>query len=116
MALVAGGVFVMTPDVSSKTLKDKRLPLHVVGQRAAAQKRFQGLKGLGALLMLVFLLFILHRFGPTATKHLQPAALQDAFHSAVSVCFFRCLLRAAFRRPLPLDGCIIFLAQIASVS
>lgn len=71
-----------TPDVSKE--KKGRLPLHVMEKRAAEKKRFQGLKkGFGALLLLVFLMFTLHRLGPTATKHLQPAALQNAFHEAV---------------------------------
>lgn len=75
-----------TPDVSKE--KKARLPLHVMEKRAAEKKRFQGVKGFGALLLLVFLMFILHRFGPTATKHFQPAALQDAFHEAVRLSIY----------------------------
>lgn len=97
-----------TPDVSQAKDK-KRLPIHVMEKRAAEKKRFQGLKGFGAVLLLVFLMFILHRFGPTATKHLQPAALQDAFHQAVrssSKVHHRCSFQPYFHRSDDITGSI----------
>ena len=74
-----------SPDLSKEERRVKKswLPTHHAhgAREKPAPSRIRW-RGLGVLLLLVFLLFILHRFGPTATQHLQPAALQDMFERA----------------------------------